>query len=294
MKRSASNNKSPRQKRTKSYHCGKERVGSKSDFNIQAGMRGVLVMATRGREARALREAIDLFIHYADQLYPHIKPQQAEPADEKDEKDDDDLEASIAKELAEIKETKHEDKRFVNISTGTDCLLFIKTHPDIVPTDFVHAILSDIEKTKVQRTRYISRIVPVERTCAVHIDEIINVAKQILKPHFHEENVDPKTFCVVYKSRNCDKADRHAITEQLAAAVGRPHIVELKKPEFVIVIEILQSICMMSVVKDFYALRKYNVESILGLNEADKNKAAAKAAPPPTDKQDQNGDDANK
>ncbi|ORX50597.1 hypothetical protein DM01DRAFT_1337757 [Hesseltinella vesiculosa] len=272
MKRNAGPNRSQRQKRTKVYHCAKDRVGSKSQFNIQPGMQGVIVMCTRGREQRAMREAMDLFIKYANDLYPATNQL---VANEVSDGEDDDLEASIAKELAELKETKHEDKRFVNISTATDCVLFIKTHPDIPPVALVHAIMKDVKETQLKQTRYISRLLPVETICAMDLEKIQAAAKPILTPHFHSDDpVVPKTFCVAYRSRNCGSADRSKITETLAASVGRPHVVDLKEAQLTIIAEVLQSICMMSVVPDFNELRKYNLESILGLNAANKKDQA--------------------
>lgn len=52
-------------------------------------------------------------MQYADTLYPDSKEQEAEDEEE-------DIEASIAKEVAEMKGSK-EKKRFANITTGTDC-----------------------------------------------------------------------------------------------------------------------------------------------------------------------------
>lgn len=45
------------------------------------------------------------------------------PKEEKEEKEEkeDDIEASIAKEVAEIKDSSSDKKRFTNITTGTDC-----------------------------------------------------------------------------------------------------------------------------------------------------------------------------
>lgn len=43
------------------------------------------------------------------------------PKEEKEEKEEDDIEASIAKEVAEIKDSSSDKKRFANITTGTDC-----------------------------------------------------------------------------------------------------------------------------------------------------------------------------
>ena len=57
------------------------------------------------------------------------------------------------------------------------------------------------------------------------------------------------------------------VIQKLASVVGEGHRVDLDNPDLAIIVEICQNICMMSVVEDFNELKKYNIESILGLND---------------------------
>ncbi|CAO3607296.1 unnamed protein product [Cunninghamella blakesleeana] len=236
-------------------------------------MAGVLVMCTRGREQRAVKEAINLFNQYADELYPETKTDNKEVEEEKDVKED--IEDSIAKELAELKESKSKSsvkKRFTYIATGTDCLVFIKTCDEIEPSKFIHDILIDMQEKQVKKTRYISRLLPVQKTCHANLPEIEREAKLVISPQFsamkdENDNIISKSFSVNARIRNCSKIDRMEVTKAFASAVGLPHKVDLKEPDYVIIVEICQTICMMSVVSDFGKLRKYNLESLLGLND---------------------------
>ncbi|KAI8329695.1 hypothetical protein BC941DRAFT_362367 [Chlamydoabsidia padenii] len=239
MKRQAGGvGKSEKQKRTKSYHCAKDRVGGNSQFHIQPNMKGILVMCTRTREARAVKEAIDLFNQYAEQLYPDDTPKEQDDND-----DNDDLEASIAKELAELKDTKKDKvERFTSISTATDCMLFIKTGPGIEPSSFVHDLLMDMAAKQIKKTRYLSRFLPVQQTCMANIPEMERVAKLVVYPQFNTPNEDgtitKKKFGVVPRLRNCTGLDRMEVIKTFAASVGDDHEVNLEDPDLVILVDI--------------------------------------------------------
>ncbi|KAI8973661.1 thump domain-containing protein [Mycotypha africana] len=247
-------------------------------------MTGVLVMCNRGKEKLAIREALDVLNKYADELYPIETDQQNRDND--DEKEKEDLEASIAKELAEIKKPKKEKRRLASTTTGTACVGFIRTFAPIQPVHLVHYMLNDIHENKVKRTRHISRFLPVEKACYANIEDIEKAAQHIFEPHFNQKDAEghviPKKFAVACRVRNCTKLDRMNVTTVLASIVGRvgqaSHTVDLQEPDLTIIAEVCQNTCMLSVVKDFNQFKKYNVESILGLNDAAANAAAAAAA----------------
>jgi hypothetical protein len=56
--------------------------------------------------------------------------------------------------------------------------------------------------------------------------------------------------------------DRTEVTHFLASAVGLPHVVDLKQPDKVIVVEVFKNLCALSVVVDYYLFKRYNVQSM--------------------------------
>ncbi|KAG2221295.1 hypothetical protein INT45_000208 [Circinella minor] len=266
MKRSSQSNEH-RKKRTKTYHCSKERVGGSGgggNFQVQANMSGVMVTCTRSKESRSQKEVIDLFEEYAKKLYSN--DDDSKEKDNNEEEEELDLEAQVAKELAELKQPTKDNKQslFSNISTNMDCVLFIKTRSPVEPVSFVHKILTDLKEEKKQRTRYTSRFLPVENTCHANLNAIEKMAETMFKPKFENNS---KSFGVICRIRNCTKLDRMEVIQKLASVVGEGHRVDLENPDLSIIVEICQNICMMSVVEDFNELKKYNIESILGLND---------------------------
>ncbi|KAG0300270.1 hypothetical protein BGZ98_009313 [Dissophora globulifera] len=138
--------------------------------------------------------------------------------------EDESIEDAIAREVAQAKKTKG-GKKFLPLLTGTDC---------------------------------------VEETGYANMDDIKVMAERVFKPYFHADNQEPKTFKVIPKIRHNDKVDREILLKTLAttAGVGQNHKVNLNDPEYVILAEVIKSICFMSVVKDYESLKKYNIQSI--------------------------------
>ncbi|CAO3622700.1 unnamed protein product [Mucor hiemalis] len=233
-----------KKKKQKTYHCAKENEKSskgKSSFNVQPDMAGVLVMCTRSKESRAVKEALDILQRYGDELYP-VEANEDEEEDNDDD-DEDDLEASIAKEVANLKKPKGR-KRFANITTGTDCVVFIRCIPPINPVKLVHHMLTDLDKTQTKTTRYISRYLPVEKACQANIEDIEGSARKIFEAHFNQKDdqgeLIPRKFAVACRVRNCTKLTRMDVINKLAATVGPGHAVDLNEPELTIVAEVCQ------------------------------------------------------
>ncbi|KAI8647464.1 hypothetical protein BD408DRAFT_408605 [Parasitella parasitica] len=246
MSKRASSNGGNKKKKQKVYHCMKEKSTKShyNKFNVTPGMAGVLIMCSRGKENRAVKEALDVLARYGDELYPQ------ETSDSSDGSDDEelDLEASIAKEVASLKKPAAK-KRYSNITTATDCVAFIRINPPVNPSKLVHRMLTELKETPKFMTRYISRFLPVEKTCNAHIGDIEVAAKALFEPHFcqkdSEGNLIPRKFAVVCRVRNCTKIDRMSIINALAATVGPGHNVDLQDPDLTIIAEVCQvmSIC---------------------------------------------------
>lgn len=151
-------------------------------------------------------------------MYPAAKLEASNDEEENDEQEED-LEASIAKEVAAMKDNTQK-KIFANIPTNLDCgvyacnnnnftkfaklslrhkltffsmyptVIFIRTQAPVEPVHFVNHILTDMKKQQVKKTRYISRLLPVETTCQANMEDIERVARQIVTPKFNTCNED--------------------------------------------------------------------------------------------------------
>ncbi|KAG0256447.1 THUMP domain-containing protein 1 [Mortierella polycephala] len=224
-----------------------------SGFPIDPKMKGVMVTCARGKETQAGAEACDLLSEYAEKLYGYSSKDEPEETDEEES-----IEDAVAREIAQAKKTKG-GKKFLPLRTGTDCVIFIRAM-EIEPSELCHHVLSDLQKSGSKRTRFI----PVDETCYANMDDIETMADRVLKPYFHAENQQPTTFKVIPKIRHNDKVDREVLLRLLANSAGRGenHKVDMNSPRFIILAEVIKSICFMSVVKDYDSLKKYNIQSI--------------------------------
>ncbi|KAF9333189.1 THUMP domain-containing protein 1 [Linnemannia elongata] len=226
-------------------------------FPIDPKMKGVMVTCARGRETQAGKEACDLLSEYAQKLYGDSFND--EPA-EQDE--DESIEDAIAREVAQAKKTKG-GKKFLPLSTGTDCVIFIRAM-DIEPSKLCHYVLSDLQKSGSKRTRYCMRFIPVDETSYANMEDIETMSERVFKPYFHAEDQKPTTFKIIPKIRHNDKVERDALLKKLAgmAGQGQNHTVSMDDPEYIILAEVIKSICFMGVVRDYEKLKKYNIQSI--------------------------------
>ncbi|KAF9585496.1 THUMP domain-containing protein 1 [Lunasporangiospora selenospora] len=228
-------------------------------FPIDPKMRGVIISCTRGRENQAGNEAIDLLSEYSQRLYGSELD-----AVEVDQEEEESIEDAIQREIAEMKKPKT-GKKFVSLLTGTDCVVFIQIRDDrIDPSKLCHYLLKDLFESGHKRTRYCQRFVPVTETAYANMSDIEAVAGRVLGHFFHGEDQKATTFKVIPKIRHNNKVDRDLLLRMLASIVGQKgsHKVELEKPEQVILVEVIKSICFISVVRDYDLLRKYNIQSV--------------------------------
>ncbi|KAG9062985.1 THUMP domain-containing protein 1 [Linnemannia hyalina] len=252
-------------------------------FPIDPKMKGVMVTCARGRETQAGKEACDLLSEYAQKLYGD------KFNDEPEQDEDESIEDAIAREVAQAKKTKG-GKKFLPLSTGTDCVIFIRAM-DIEPSKLCHYVLSDLQKSGSKRTRYkkemmspgddsvhwrslanmpirlnkyCMRFIPVDETSYANMEDIETMSERVFKPYFQAEDQNPTTFKIIPKIRHNDKVERDTLLKKLAgmAGQGQNHTVSMDDPEYIILAEVIKSICFMGVVRDYEKLKKYNIQSI--------------------------------
>lgn len=269
-------------KRFKSYYVrSKEGKRIRKDTMLTVGMRGILLTCNHGVNP-CVKEAYNLLSEYAEKLYGpekeegDEKAQGTEEAEEEEDDSEEDLEASLKKEIDVLKKKrKNKQQRFQAIESGAKNVAFIKSTIDD-PCHLVHHILTDIQQTKTSKSRHIMRMLPIQATYRSYIEDIEKQAEKILKPHFELLDGDkPISFSIVFKVRNCGHLKRNDTITALHRVVTDMgnHKVDLTNPDKVILVEGVRNVCCMSVLTDFYKLRKYNLQTIM---ERDTNGEAAR------------------
>jgi hypothetical protein len=60
----------------------------------------------------------------------------------------------------------------------------------------VQTLLTDLKTTKVARSRFLQRLLPIQVTCKAYLDDISKAASTLFDSYFAEGN---KTFSVIFK-----------------------------------------------------------------------------------------------
>ncbi|KAI8962365.1 hypothetical protein F5Y11DRAFT_323245 [Daldinia sp. FL1419] len=260
--------------------------------SLEVGDMGIWTTCVKGKERQALEEMVDLCEEYGEKLY-NIKRQ--DPAEARE--DENDIESSIKKEVQEMKpRSNSKGSTFEPMRMDLDCLLFIRTKPPVDPVRLVHQICKDATEVtdKAQRrTRFINRFTPITMTAKATEAGVEEVAKNVLAKYFllageDEPMDDTKANAYSYAIRPSFRAHstlkRDDVIKKVASLIGPRHKVNLSSPDKVILIDIYQTFCGMSVVDgDWDPLKRYNLHEIylsaLGPNEKKRTNITQREVP---------------
>ncbi len=185
------------------------------------------------------------------------------------------------------KKIKSDDKKSNNddSTSNTDEKSNDHTKPKWDPIKTVQKIIHDIrvQNKKAPRSRFVTRMVPVQVTCFASMDEIEANARELIKQYLlpfginHDGDTLP-SFKIEFKKRNCSHIQRQAVVDCVAQIVQELSTeflnenhdkddcaskalfrVDLKNPEYSIVIELCRTLCGMSVVPDPLSYRNFNL-----------------------------------
>ncbi|KAI1489685.1 hypothetical protein F5X96DRAFT_597416 [Biscogniauxia mediterranea] len=256
--------------------------------HLEVGDMGIWTTCQRHKEQRAVDELVAICEEYGEKLYG-LKPAGESKADNEDGKTGDeemDIEDVLKRELEELKSAKDGDGKrkegpFEPIRTNLDCLLFMRTRPPVDPIALVRAICTDAaaggeEKWK---SRFINKFTPITLTGKATEKGVEEVARTVLGKWFRlreegkedeeekEEGENGEKEAYSYAIRPSFRAHntlkRDDVIKQVAGLIAPRHKVNLSAPDKVILIDIFQTFCGMSVVDgDWDALKKYNLHEL--------------------------------
>ncbi|KAI2627515.1 hypothetical protein GGR54DRAFT_589310 [Hypoxylon sp. NC1633] len=252
----------------------KAKLESLKGKGLELGDMGIWTTSVKGKERQALQEMMDICNEYAEILYG-IKL--ADPAEDADEDEEDDIESSIKKEIAEMKPAnKSEGSTFEPIRMGLDCLSFVRTRLPIDPVELVHHICKDAKQVtdkSQRRSRFINRFTPITLTGKANESGLEEVAKKVLSKHFqlagdegHQTTAAERaesSYAIRPTFRAHNTLGRTDVIKKVADMIGPRHKVNLTSPDKVVLIDIFQTFCGMSVVDgDWEAFKRYNLHEI--------------------------------
>ncbi|KAI5919718.1 hypothetical protein F4810DRAFT_471858 [Camillea tinctor] len=284
--------------------------------HIEVGDMGIWTTCQRHKESRAMDELVAICDEYGEKLYgikPAGESNGKASDEDGEEEVEEDIEDMIERELKELKSSKDGSKKeagpFEPIRTNLDCLLFMRTRPPVDPIALVRAICTDAaggpgaskEKKKMAKSRFINKFTPITLTGKATEKGVEEVARTVLGEWFTlkgqgdsgegegegdrteegegDKEADGKkaySYAIRPSFRAHSTLKRDDVIKQVAGLISPQHKVNLSSPDKVILIDIFQTFCGMSVVDgDWDALKKYNIHELY-LSSAKASKELAK------------------
>ncbi|KYN04007.1 PREDICTED: THUMP domain-containing protein 1 homolog [Cyphomyrmex costatus] len=270
-------------KRNDRYVANRKDSKRRKQFVLEPGMTGFLCTCNF-HERGCIIEAYRLLNLFADEKSDiHKEPETAINTLDKKETvksledidDDEDISTALEKEINELKtecEMPLSSRRFQVVDTGVKNMIFItSTLPN--PLELVTKIVSKLDTTKEQCTRYLLRLLPIEVVCKAYMDNIKTKANKLFEKYFAQE---PKTFSIVFNRRSNNSIRRDEIIEDLADIILKKNPgnkTDLKNPDIAVIVEVIRGICLLSVAPNYYKFKKYN---LLEICNNTKNKVISK------------------
>ncbi|XP_037104390.1 THUMP domain-containing protein 1 isoform X5 [Syngnathus acus] len=271
-------------------HHAKRWRGSRE---LEVGMQGILITCSMNQR-KCAAEAFNLLSEYADKLYGpekltlttcdfsaggQFEEEAGECSEGENAKEEVDVEDALKKEVAQLRAGGgRQERRFQALDSGANNVIFIRTR-NLESDKLVHHILSDLHATKKKKTRVILRMLPVTGTCKAFPEDMMRYMSTFLEPWFKKPN--HATYQIAFKARNNSHNKRDDVIKAIAGLVGKlnpKNKVNLTQPDLTIILEVIKSVCCVSVVREYTRYRKYNLQEVVKDEEPKKEDAAKDAA----------------
>lgn len=277
-------------KRNNRYVANRHDYKKRKQFVLEPGMTGFLCTCNF-HERGCVTDAYRLLNLFADEKFTSDVKKESETssaantlvekeADKslKDSDQDEDISTALEKEINELRteqEMPLSSRRFQVVDTGVKNMVFIASSlPN--PLELVTKIVSKLDTTKEQCTRYLLRLLPIEVICKAYMDNIKTKANELFEKYFAQE---PKTFSIVFNRRSNNSIKRDEIIEDLAEIILKKNPgnkADLKNPDIAVIVEVIRGICLLSIAPNYYRFKKYNLLEICNRRESTKNKITSK------------------
>mmetsp|Transcript_14550 Transcript_14550/g.57146 ORF Transcript_14550/g.57146 Transcript_14550/m.57146 type:complete len:372 (-) Transcript_14550:109-1224(-) len=159
----------------------------------------------------------------------------------------------------------------------------------VSPTRVAKALLEDMLRVHCsddgglkaeygQNTAFLGRILPMDVIVEAKPELILEAAKPLIEKAFP---AGPGQPCIRYATqvsvRN-NPLKKSTVINGIGKLVGPHHIVDLANPELCVIVEVTKAACGISVVRDYFPYRKFNMKMVLDKGTAKPPAAAAGVA----------------
>lgn len=235
--------------------------GSSSGAELARGMRGVLITCDPHVEKKAIRECIGLLsdLHERDTTNAAGEDAAADAGSTAG--------SALAAELAALQEEggKPDARAFSAVRSGCAGNVMIRFAASAAaePVQLVDRAMERAAATGISCAPHVVRMLPVQATCAAQPKAIVAAATPLLAALRGSEG----SYAVQWKRRCNSGVDKMEVINGLAAAVlelAPKARVDLTRPDTALLVEVLRTVCCVSVLPAWVRHQGYNLRSVAG------------------------------
>ncbi|OIR59140.1 MAG: tRNA acetyltransferase [Amphiamblys sp. WSBS2006] len=157
-------------------------------------------------------------------------------------------------------ESKKKKSLFSAKGTGTPCLVFVSLPDEKTPTLVMKEILRRIKEGEHFELRFTQRLYPADYSCSAVKESLLQLIRGAVVPNLPS---DKKTYSVQCQLWSCGVMEKDELKRAVAAEVGERYKVDLKAPDFVILVVGLKSYCGVSVLGEWCETKGYNLGAFI-------------------------------
>ncbi|ETL91313.1 hypothetical protein L917_10142 [Phytophthora nicotianae] len=286
-------------KRKKQWMSGRDgnQKRHKGALGAAANAKGhgaVLVTCDKIKERQSVSDALNILNEAADRFFPAAEEDNKDEGEAAADEEGDSVQKKLQEEIAALQTQakKRQTGRFTALDTGVKGAVLIQFKDDNVsPTALLSKIFEEVESSKDFASRFIQRMIPLEKVGYSSVEAIKELAAPMIKAHLEAFKAEQKAagkdedfeFAVDFKRRNCTNLNSMDVINALVELVGEDKTkVNLTTPRSVLMVEVFRNTCGFSILTDFHRFKKYNVRSIIdppvpGQQTAKKGEKSTKA-----------------
>eukprot|EP00761_Pharyngomonas_kirbyi_P001711 gb/GECH01001715.1/.p1 GENE.gb/GECH01001715.1/~~gb/GECH01001715.1/.p1 ORF type:complete len:397 (+),score=131.71 gb/GECH01001715.1/:1-1191(+) len=148
---------------------------------------------------------------------------------------------------------------FRTMNTACKGVVFIAFSSDIPipPSEYAKYIMKDLLVKNVPKTRYLCRMVPLDRTCQASLSDVVSTIKPMVQQYIEKGRI--RKYGVVLKSRLNTSFPTKECIDQVSSIMPHYNLVDLNSPDIALNVQILKTTAGVSVFNEFDSLAKMNL-----------------------------------
>ena len=238
------------------YFQKKEPEGGRTE--LARGMRGILITCDTHLEKKAIRECFDLLNDLCEEAPSSTSSEAALSKS---------AGAALAAEIAAIQQGNQgadgaeKLRRFSIAQTGVGGNVMVRFEDDdLDPVHLVHRVFEQALAHRSTCAPHVIRMLPVQATCAARTESVVAA----LTPMLQSLQGSDSSFSVQWRRRCNTSIDKMEVIDAIAAVMkdlAPKAQVDLMRPQVGILVDVVKSVCCVSVLPGWQRARAYNLRA---------------------------------